>query len=269
MSQKPSTYRRQAGFTLLEVMLVIFAMGVVLAANMVARNVNAQRSSVSDAVLVDSVVTALFDYARRNHRLPCPDLNGDGFEDATEGVCASIATKAGGVPYLTLEMSGDGAASAQSRRLVYGVYRGAGLSARDLTLDSERTIPPHVEPHAGYRNLDDFKQALINAMVASQPVDGSEIFVTGNDFNSGPSNCSANRVANMALVLAFAGERNADGLGGLFDGAHLTSASWDGSGWTGVATSTCFVGPRKPLTPTYDDEVRAVSFVELIGVLSQ
>jgi competence protein ComGC len=269
MTQRPSTHRRQAGFTLLEVMLVIFTMGVVLAANMVARNVDAQRNSVSDAVLMDSVVAALFDYARRNHRLPCPDINGDGFEDASEGVCGAPSTKSGGVPYLTLEMSGDGAASSQSARMVYGVYRGGGLPARDLTLDSERTVPPHVEPHAGFRNLDDFKQALINAMAASQPVNDSEIFVTGNDFNSGISNCASNRVANMAFVVAFAGEGNADGLGGAFDGVHLTSASWNGSSWTGVATNTCFVGPRKPLTPTFDDDVRAVSFVELIGVLSQ
>lgn len=271
MTACPPTQRRQSGVTLLEMMLVIFAMGLVLAANMVGRKADTQRNAVNEAVFMDAVVSALFNYARRNHRLPCPDLDGDGLEDASNGVCNSAATKAGGVPFSTLEMSGLGPIdNGIGRQFVYGVYRGGGDVTRDLTRDAERTVPPHAPPHVSYRNLDDFKQALINARTVTQTVDPSEIFVTGNDANSGSSNCALNRVANMAFVVAYAGAKNADTEGGNFDGVHLSSASWDSvNKWTGVAANTCFVGPGKPMTPSYDDVVKAVSFVELIGVLSQ
>ena len=264
--------RQQRGFTLLEVALVVVVMGVVLTSIMVARNQSATRSTASEAAFMDTAVASIFKFVKRNNRLPCPDSNGDGLEDATAGVCTLGTTTTGGIPYLTLEMSlSSPVGTGLDKQFVYGVYRGGNAAAKDLTLNAERSLPtPHVAPNASYKNLDDFKQALINAAAASQTVDSSNLYVTGNDTNSGDSNCSTNKVANMAFVVAFAGARNADGVGSDFDGPNLPLAGWnDGTKWTSVASATCFAGPGKPITPLYDDQVRAVSFTELMGVLSR
>jgi hypothetical protein len=252
-------------------MLMLVTAGVVLSANMVARNIDSQRNSVSDAAFMDAIVAGLLNYAKRNSRLPCPDVNGDGLEDAADGICSAAASASGGVPYLTLEMTGVGPLdNGIARNFVYGVYRGDADPAKDLTVNTERTVPPHVAPHPSYRNVDDFKQALINAFSASQTVSPSSLYVTGNDYNSGASDCTNNRVANVAFVVAYAGDRNADATGGIFDGAHLAAANWPtDKKWDSIASNTCFVGPGKPISATYDDKVRAVSFLELIGVLSQ
>jgi prepilin-type N-terminal cleavage/methylation domain-containing protein len=263
--------RQQRGFTLLEAALVVVVMGVVLTAIMVARNQSATRSTASEAVFMDTAVSSLFKFVKRTNRLPCPDSNGDGLEDATAGVCSSGAS-AGGIPYLTLEMSlASPVGTGLDKQLVYGVFRGVNAEAADLTLNEERSIPtPHVAPNASFKNLDDFKQALINATDASQTVDPLNLYVTGNDVNSGASNCAANKVANMAFVVAFAGGRNADEVGSDFDGPNLPGVGWsDSTKWASVATVTCFAGPGKPITPLYDDQVRAVSFTELMGVLSR
>jgi hypothetical protein len=263
---------RQRGFTILEMALAVTIMGTLMIAMMVAHKLDTSASgSVSDVTFRDSVVTALYNFAKRNHRLPCPDVDGDGFEDVVAAVC-DTTIKSGGVPYYTLGMTLSGPlGTGIDRLLVYGVFRGGGVVARDLTMSAERSLPtPHVAPNVSYDNVDDLKQALINAAAASTPVVATEVFVTGNDTNSGTSNCGSNKVANMAFVVAFAGSLNADGAGSEFDGAHLVGAGWDATTkWSSVKANTCFVGPGKPVSPTYDDQVRAISFTELIGVLSR
>jgi type II secretory pathway pseudopilin PulG len=264
---------RQRGFTLLEVALAVITMGVILVAIMVAHNQSATRVTAADAAFMDTAVSALFKYAKRNNRLPCPDLNGDGMEDAINGVCIDAATKAGGIPYLTIGMTlSQPVGTGLDRKFVYGVYRGGGDANKDLTRSYERSIPPHVPPNVSYMNLDDFKQGVINAVAATTTVNASEIYVTGNDSNSGASDCSNNKLANVAFVVAFAGDRNADGIGSDFDGAHLVNMGWNWGGdtqWNSVKGNTCFVGPGKASTPTYDDQVRAVGFTELLGELSR
>jgi hypothetical protein len=262
----------QRGFTMLEAALSVTIMGALMIAMMVSRKLDTSGgANASDVTFRDSVVTALYNFAKRNHRLPCPDVNGDGFEDVVAGVCNS-AIKSGGVPYYTLGMTLSGPlGTGIDRLLVYSVYRGSGVVARDLTMSAERSLPtPHVAPNVSFDNVDDLKQALINAGAASSPVVATEVYVTGNDTDSGVSDCSANKVANMAFVVAFAGSLNADGAGSEFDGAHLVGVGWDATTkWSSVQANTCFVGPGKPVSPTYDDQVRAISFAELIGVLSR
>jgi prepilin-type N-terminal cleavage/methylation domain-containing protein len=262
--------KRQLGFTLLEVALVVVIMGVVMASIMVARNQSSSNTTASEAAFMDTAVSALFNYAKRNSRLPCPDVNADGVEDAVNGVCAaSIHT--GGIPYTTLGMLlSSPVGTGLDRQYVYGVFRGGAVADKDLTLSAERSLPvPHVAPNASFQNLDDFKQALINASAATTAVDSSSIYVTGNASNSGSSNCTSTQVANVAFVVAFAGARNADTQGGDFDGGHLAAGWSDSNKWSGVQANTCFMGPGKPVTSQYDDQVRAVSFTELMGVLSR
>ena len=247
--QGPARLNRQRGFTLMEATLAVLGMGVVLAAGMVARNPMATQSTAAEATFMDSITASLFKYAKRNNRLPCPDTDNDGFENATAGVCTSTGTTSGKVPYLTLEMTLSGpVGSGMEQQFTYGVYRGGGAATKDLTLNAERSMAagvstPHVAPNASYKSLDDFKQAVINAGTATSAK--SEIYVTGNDANSGDWDCNV-VVANMAFIVAFSGSRHA-----------------------AVNSGNCFIGPGKPFSPTYDNLVRAVGFTELNGVLSR
>lgn len=270
MKKHTKTCRKQRGFTLLEAALVVVIMGLVLATVMVARNQSASKASAPESVFMDSAVTALFKYVKRNNRLPCPDVNGDGLEDGVGGVCPG-GVHTGGVPYLTLEMPlSSPVGTGLDRQFVYSVFRGSTDSAKDLTLSFERSIPPHVAPNISYASLDDFKQALINAAAASSAVDVSNLYVTGNDVDSGVANCSSNKVANVAFVIAFAGARSADDVGSDFDGPNLPNGGWsDSTRWNSVNANTCFAGPGKPITARYDDQVRAVSFTELMGFLAR
>lgn len=262
------TLGRQCGFTLLEVTLVVLIMGVFLTTIMFARNQGASKSTASEAVFMDSAVAAIFQFAKRNNRLPCPDVNGDGLEDGAAGVCP-VGVHSGGIPYLTLEFPlSSPVGTGLDRQFVYSVFRGDSAAAKDLTLSAERSVPLHVAPHISYANLDDFKQALINATSAA--VDASNLYVTGNDANSGAANCSSSKVENVAFVVASSGARNADQLGLDFDGPNLPNAGWDGTNkWDSVKAVTCYAGPGKPMTDRYDDQVRAVGFTELMGFLAQ
>lgn len=245
---RPTRQSRQRGFTLMEATLAVLGMGVVLAAGMVARNPVATQSTAAEETFMDSITASLFKYAKRNNRLPCPDTDNDGFENATAGVCASAGTTIGKVPYLTLEMTLSGpVGSGMDKQFTYGVYRGGGDATKDLTVNAERSLAagvatPHVPPNASYKNLDDLKQAVITASKAGSV--NTEIYVTGNDASSGASDCS--NVANMAFIVAFSGSRQA-----------------------AVNSGNCFIGPGKPFSPTYDNLVRAVGFSEFNGVLSR
>ena len=244
MKMQHQALYRQRGFSMLETALAVLTMGVVLGVSMVAQNQTASKSTASEAAFMDSVVTATFLYVQRNNRLPCPDSHvpATGFETLSSERCAVAV---GRVPYLTLGVALSGpVGTGMDQQFTYGVYRGGGTDATDLTLNAERSLPtPHVAPNASYMNLDDFKQAVLNAWAAAATT--SEIYVTGNDADSGASaGCAV--VANMAFIVAFKGGRNA-----------------------AVNTGSCFVGPGKPFSPTYDNLVKAVSFSELLGVLSR
>lgn len=97
-----------AGYTLIELSIVLFVIGVVMTAGLVALNA-VQRNQASSATAQRQVTVrdALTDYLRRNSRLPCPDINftaPDGIENrATAGnpltACSAVF---GIVPYVTL-----------------------------------------------------------------------------------------------------------------------------------------------------------------------
>ena len=266
-----ATSSRQRGFTLLEVALVVLVMGILLTTLMTMRNQGASRSTASEAAFMDAAVSGLFQYAKRNNRLPCPDLNGDGLEDAVGGICPN-GTHSGGIPYLTLELPlSSPVGTGLDRQFVYGVFRGDGDVAKDLTRSAERSVPPHVAPHLSFESPDDFKHALINALNAtSNIVSDSNLYVTGNDAGAGVADCASKKVTNVAFVVVSAGASNADQQGTDFDGPNLPGEGWsESTKWESVTPNTCFAGPGKPITARYDDQVRAVSFTELMGFFAQ
>lgn len=268
---RPTTRRASRGFTLTEAALTLTAVGVVAAAMFSANRSSTERNSVNEGSFSDQVMTQLFEFARRNHRLPCPDSNGDGFEDLSGTVCSTTA-RTGGVPYYTLGMQLPApVGTGRDTSLAYSVYRGNGDVARDLTQAAERSLPtPHEIGHASYMNSDDLKQAVINALNATSTVDAAEPHVTGNGGTSGVTDCVGNRVANMAFVLVQAGSVNADRSGSDFDSVNLSGLGWTSAvKWSAVSAQTCFAGPGKADSSTYDDKVKAVSFLEFLGVLNR
>lgn len=262
-----TSMRRQRGVTLLETTLSVLAIGVLLALAFVGRPPTQTADvDLQSGVFLDKVVNSLYEFAARNNRLPCPDSNGDGLEDTA----CPASLKTGGVPYTSLGLSlATPVGSGEDQHLVYSVFRGGGSVLQDLTVSAERSVPQaHSTTHGSYQNRDDFLQALINARSqTSASLSVTEVHVTGNAGSSGAMNCSSNRIANMAFVVVHAGRTNADGLASVFDGENLKS--WSGTGgWGAIQGQTCFVGPGAS-GPAYDDLVRAVSFLEMLGVLNQ
>ena len=88
------------GFTLLEMAIVLVIMGLILGGLLVplgAKMENERRISTDSSLTV--IKNALFGFAVINKRLPCPDTNGDGQEEA------SCANTEGEIPWVTLGIS--------------------------------------------------------------------------------------------------------------------------------------------------------------------
>lgn len=123
---------RNRGFSLVEVAvaLVVTALvggAAILAANLVVEGKG--REQVQSEV--DRILARVVEYAALQHRLPCPDFEGDGHESrAPSGSCTTEAGF-GWIPYQTLGLSSPAAVN----RGYYSVYRGALI---DLTQQSQR-----------------------------------------------------------------------------------------------------------------------------------
>lgn len=247
--------RRQRGFNLVETAIAVAVLGIVLLTVMLGQQGSGGPvSPPGESGMMDLILAETIKFAKKNNRLPCPDVAGTGVEDCTASV--------GGVPFTTIGVSlpGTAADAVIAKKFIYGVYRGAA-AASDLAVAAERSVPADAaSAGASYMNLDDFRQGIINAWAevpAAPGADTNRIYVTGNDAGSGASNCTTNKVTNVALVIAYSGKN------GVFEGAQ-PGLSWPTGG--GVK---CFVGPNKPVSADYDDQVRAVSFPELLGALSR
>lgn len=249
----------QQGFSLLELALVMVVMGGVL---LVAMHYRAQTLSQDDAVAKgyhDQIAAALYRYAERHYRLPCADTSGNGLEGGSDGVCTAGATQmVGGVPFLTLGMNeAQGFSEAVRQRYIYGVFRDASPDT-DLATLTERT--GDAPGTSGYLSLDDLRFKLRS--LGSRAFDPYRIHVTGDDQQAGAADCVANRIANLAFFVAYAGARDADGDGKSFDGVNK-NFNWPSGG------GLCVSGPLTGQGTEYDDATIAVGFAELLGYLTQ
>jgi prepilin-type N-terminal cleavage/methylation domain-containing protein len=132
--------RRMQGFTLVEVSVVLLALGIVLLGATVFWQ---QSASVRvAAVQQDAQVQArqsLVGFLYANHRLPCPAADANGTESCASGVALR---QVGYVPWLTL-----GLPRPEAGRLRYGVYREQSTTAwsdRDLARAYDRMNPLRV-----------------------------------------------------------------------------------------------------------------------------
>ncbi|RDI21881.1 hypothetical protein DFR41_1085 [Pseudacidovorax intermedius] len=124
-SRSPSAANanRQIGISLLELAIVLVIGAILTAGGMDwALSVHSSGSSVGAQSTSDAARAALVSFARTNHRLPCPDVIGDGHE----GDCTDVNMRVGWLPVVALGMSDRNAAADTLRRPRYAVYRTAG-----------------------------------------------------------------------------------------------------------------------------------------------
>src|SRR5258705_6560564 len=111
-SRKPA--RSQDGFSLVELAVVVFIIGIILTMGVGALSAARENTaSSSTAQKQNAIKEALIGYLRRNSRLPCPDTNftaPDGVENRATagGPTTACSSRFGLVPYVTLGLRRQG-----------------------------------------------------------------------------------------------------------------------------------------------------------------
>ncbi|MDO9169831.1 MAG: type II secretion system protein [Methylobacter sp.] len=261
-------FRRERGYSMVEMAVVIVTTGIITAAAMSAyRPTVGASDAASKTGEMIRVNAAIIAFAQRNHRLPCADDNADGIEGSADGiegsagVCTAGSYVSGGVPYVTLGVTppavlGTGAGA----DLVYAVYRNS-VASPDADLASLIERNGDAPAANNYRNSDDLMIALVSA--ASVAVSPLYLNITGDGAATGVSNCATNTVANVAFALISGGSVDMDKNNSIFDGPH-----------NGVSLPTgnnvkCFAPPTLAASSNYDDKVIVTTFEQLISFLKQ
>lgn len=116
---------------------------------------------------LDEAALALQGFVLVHHRLPCPDLSGDGRQGDAEGICP-LAADQGGLPWRDLGLP-------HLPGVRYGVHRAGGSGDADLAVARERytpALPASVSPLVPRVDGLDFCVALGNALAAGSGLAG-------------------------------------------------------------------------------------------------
>lgn len=232
----------QRGFTLLELALAVVVIGLLIAVGAYSVPWLNERLILDKTrhVMTESS-EALIAFAHTHHRLPCPDDNGDGFED-----CAAAS---GTLPHRTL-MLPAAVRDAANRPIAYAVYRNSsGTPSLDADLARlVNRVDDFDNPPATF-NVCDFCEALKNSV----PAAASAGFASTSTRINAAGGCAAGEVTNQAFVLASSGFEDRDG-----DAAAADEDNADGN-------TNCFSSPLRGRDDVYDDVVVAVGFATLLG----
>ncbi|MRW88936.1 prepilin-type N-terminal cleavage/methylation domain-containing protein [Duganella sp. FT80W] len=134
MNHNPA--RRQAGFTLVEIAIVLLIVGLMIGGLIAPLSSQLEQRRVSDTRrTMDEAREALMGYALQNGYLPCPAISStNGLEDRTGNVCNK---RYGFLPWATL---GVGRLDGWNRLLAYTVTPAFADSATLFTLKTKRDI---------------------------------------------------------------------------------------------------------------------------------
>ena len=286
--------RNMMGFTLVELSVVLLALGLILPAAVIFWQLQErQRVTTFQMDSQQQARDALLGFLHANYRLPCPAADTAGVEACLEG---PDPRQVGYVPWRTL-----GLPRPEAGALRYGVFRQASATApqdRDLAVARDRMNPLRVRtPFPVPKNNDAPNDEAPPIPTATETLLG--VTYSGND--TAPLNAACNLSQNppcplgvagavnlidvclalntasqtpvapagrlgtnmrgarqsVAFVIAAPGMLDADGDGRAFDGANATASSADP---TFEATGTV-------VTSTYDDIVMSASHAELFAEL--
>lgn len=229
------------GFSMVELAVALTALGILtwaVAGNLGGAAADGMRKRVqAEGEQLRGAVRA---FALTERRLPCPDVDGDGWEDLSAGTCpaGTEPLQVGWLPYRSL---GQDLPAAPVQAL-YGVYRNPAADA-DLAVLAERS--GDAPGDAGYRDVRDLVIGLNNAAV--QPVSTERIHLSGDLEACTPD-------AHGAFVLVFPLE-DRDGDGERADGVHAGPPDF------------CY-RPPAAATTLQDDVTLVESFGALAGWLN-
>lgn len=128
--------RRQAGFTLVEIAIVLLIVGLMIGGLIAPLSSQIEQRHVSDTRrAMEEAREALFGFALRNGYLPCPAISAtNGLEDRTNNACNK---RYGYLPWTTL---GVGRLDGWNRLMGYSVTPAFADSGTLFTLRTERDI---------------------------------------------------------------------------------------------------------------------------------
>ena len=225
---------RQRGFSLWEMLILLSLIaGLAVVTTRFLLEQPAELAEVSLGTL-QRADQALLGFAASNHRLPCPDTNGDGFEN-----CGSA--EKGALPYRTLGFYGA-LIGPDAPRLQYMVYRDTsnGGLADLASAEAVRFRPVNWEGEAYDFNAINGLDFCVGVAAAADLPNMARASIGSR---------------NVAYGLAAPGRHDADGSGSLFDGANALGAASMESPW-------------RQRDASYDDVVISRSFGSLINELN-
>jgi type II secretory pathway pseudopilin PulG len=227
-----------AGYTLVEIAIVVTVIGLIAAVSIgTYSGALGNREVKTASSFAENISGAILAFARSNHRLPCPDTDGDGREGDAAGACPA-GREVGYIPYETIGLNNPPTVE----RGIYGVYRNSAISA-DL-----------VVPAASLSRAN-FQRAIVAGSVpAASP---AHVFITGNNASTGAENCAAQQVFHPAFVVVVPGS-DRDGNGNNLDGIHV--------GLPGAGL--CIASPDRVPSTVFDDRVVSTGFTTLLGLIS-
>ena len=223
--------RSLRGFSALELTLVVLIVGALAA---VASTVWVQASSGNQRLGLSAQAQDLKKrvqaFAMERDRLPCPDLEGDGWESLTAGGgvrCAGVTDALAWLPYNTLGL----ALPADDQRAAYAVR----TSLAEINDEGGDTLRP------GFR--------LARALRAEAQLDD-------DDPSRLHTQAAGPILINVAFVIILPGE-DRDGSGSVFDAPHSQIPG----------NSRRAESPQRRASADYDDVVVAESYVGLLGLI--
>lgn len=140
---------RQRGLGLLEVVLLTLLLGGMVLGGIVSlRTLQQSQQAEAAEQNLRRADRAVLNFVAQRNRLPCPDVDGDGREDALAAGtgCSAAAGQKGWLPLASLGLDGTGTDQGAMPRLLYLVQR----EAQDLGLaDPARHNPPAFDTATG------------------------------------------------------------------------------------------------------------------------
>lgn len=185
-------------------------------------------------------------FASEYGRLPCPDLDGQGWESLAQAQCRTSAEFAW-MPYRSLGLD----LPEPSLRAHYGVYRNAAAQAgnADLTTALERT--GDVIGSSNYVRRGDLMAAL--GFLIKENTSTAHLYVTGDDKQLGPNNCTNYALNHPAFVILI----------------PLQDSNQDGQRLDGAHGQRCIHAPSTETSKDYDDVVLIESAPQLLAWLGK